>query len=202
MLLDLSVSGTLLFVSQPPDPELLEAAVALPIQRWGYPSPHYPDPGSPPQVELGRAFATIASGSNKTDATTTAKTETATAAAATGHGITTFKNASNRTGGDNENESNEARIISDDAANDNNNSGLLLYVRPGPKGAENSVTFLVQSSIHSFSVRARLDCAGSVNASPMPGSIGLSREVRLGNAGGISVFHTRTGENDLWKCAW
>lgn len=183
MLLDLSVSETLLFVSQPPDPELLEAAVALPIQRWGYPSPRYPDPASPsPRVEHSGALATIASGSNKTGATTTtAEMETATAVAATGHRITTFKDARNRTDDDNENESNEARIISDGAANNNNNnnSGLLLYVRPGPKGAENAVTFLVQSPIHFFSVRARLDCAGSVNASPMPGSVGLSREVRF-----------------------
>ncbi|CBJ26976.1 conserved unknown protein [Ectocarpus siliculosus] len=167
------------FLAQPPDPELLEAAVALPIQRWGYPSPGYPDLASPPPVEHSRALATIASGSNKTGATTTAEMETATTASVTGHEITaTFNNAS-RTDDDNENESNKARIIIDDAANNNNKSGLLLYVRPGPKGAENAVTFLVQSPIHFFSVRARLDCTGSVNASPMPGSIGLSREVTL-----------------------
>ncbi|CAN0342268.1 unnamed protein product [Ectocarpus sp. 12 AP-2014] len=166
------------FLAQPPDPELLEAAVALPIQRWGYPSLRYPNPSSPPRVEHTRALTTIASESNKSNATTAAKMETATAAAAPGREITTTLNNASRTDDDNENESNEASIISDDAAN-NNKSGLLLYVRPGPKGAENAVTFLVQSPIHFFSVRARLDCAGSVNASPMPGSIGLSREVTL-----------------------
>lgn len=57
----------------------------------------------------------------------------------------------------------------------------MLHVRPGPKGAESAVTFAAKSLVVSGggAVRARVDCAGSLNACPLPGSVGLSREVRL-----------------------
>lgn len=64
--------------------------------------------------------------------------------------------------------------------NDNEcgNRGLLLRVRPGPKGAEKAVTFAVQSLNTGSTrrnggtfIRARLDCSGSVNVSPLPGSM-------------------------------
>lgn len=62
------------------------------------------------------------------------------------------------------------------------NSTVVLYAWPGPRGAAKAVTFAVKSLIASGgeAVRASLDCAGSVNASPISGSIGLSREVGLG----------------------
>lgn len=55
----------------------------------------------------------------------------------------------------------------------------LLHVRPGPRGGEKAVTFAVESLVSAggFAIKAVLDCAGSVNASPLPGSKGLSREV-------------------------
>ena len=54
-----------------------------------------------------------------------------------------------------------------------------LHVRPGPRGGEKAVTFVVESLVptRGFAIKAVLDCAGSVNASALPGSKGLSREV-------------------------
>lgn len=58
---------------------------------------------------------------------------------------------------------------------------MMMHVRPGPKGAEKAVTFVVQSLVpkngRAATIRVRLDCTESVNASPLPGSSGLSREV-------------------------
>lgn len=54
-----------------------------------------------------------------------------------------------------------------------------LHVRPGPRGGEKAVTFAVESLVSTggFTIKAVLDCAESVNASALPGSKGLSREV-------------------------
>ena len=54
-------------------------------------------------------------------------------------------------------------------------------MRAGPRGAEKAVTFAVESLVSrgGSTIKAVLDCAGSINASPMPGSTGLSREVRV-----------------------
>ena len=56
---------------------------------------------------------------------------------------------------------------------------VYLHVRPGPRGGEKAVTFAVESLVpaEGATVKVFLDCAGSVNASPLPGSEGLSREV-------------------------
>lgn len=137
-------------VRQPPDPGLLEAALVLPVQRWGYPLP--------------RAGLACGSDENDDDANNN-------------------DDGDDSGGGDND----KRRCY------DGRKERLMLHVRPGPKGAENAVTFVAQSLIprgDRGAISVRLDCSESVNASPLPGSLGLSREVgrRLGGmVGGRSA---------------
>eukprot|EP00903_Cladosiphon_okamuranus_P014507 g13456.t1 len=126
------------FVAQPSDPEVIEAALTLPVQRWGYCCYQ-----TPPLSGLENAPPSELVEQSKISAVSTTNTA-------------------------NDN-------------NTNNNGVLMLHVRPGPKGAKSAVTFAAKSLVArgGGAVRARLDCAGSLNARPLPGSIGLSREVTL-----------------------
>lgn len=62
-------------------------------------------------------------------------------------------------------------------------SGVILYTRRGPSGAEKCVTFVVERLVAQGKEAAKviLDCTGSVNASLLPGSTGFSREVHVGH---------------------
>lgn len=199
--------------SQPPDRKLLEAALLLPVQRWGHVSPLDTGPQVPRKKSRGRECGSAGEGlsdqhqeqsnaysepdkddrNGETDCLTTRVAPHAVDNEDGDVKVKTDVDSISRTARNNDGAVhrgfNNGRGNYRDECTERRNTGLLLSVRPGPRGAEKAVTFALQSPTSTgrrnggMFITARLDCSGSINASPVPGSIGLSREARCQSQG-------------------